>query len=87
MRGMPPPVRTSDNRRRRSERFKNCYATIRDRDYISEGSLSEVGTTSSYNLDTLHGLVACNTYTHTQTQEEKKVTAPKFILQFVPVSV
>ena len=40
---------------------KDKYVTIINRAYVLKGSLSEVGTLSPHNSDTLHGLVSGNT--------------------------
>ena len=53
------------NIRRREERagqVKNGCVTISNGAYVSERSLSEVGTPPPHNPDTLHGPVASNTH-------------------------
>ena len=66
-RGLPPRKDTR-LREERAGRDKYIYVTMSDIAYVTEGSLSEVGTPKPHDLDTIHGMVAGKkTHTHTLT--------------------
>ena len=60
-----PPQKDIRWREGKAGRDKYKYVTISDRAKVPEGSTSEVGTPPPHDSDTLHGLVASNTHTHT----------------------